>query len=480
MSKQIIETLAQFAVETKFSDLPDPVVEESKRLLLDSIGCAIGGHHSPKGRIGVDYGRILGATSGEATIIGSPYRSSVFGAAYANGELINALDFDAVLPPGHVSPYVIPGALAVAESQKTSGKEFITALAVAHEMSFRFAKSMDYHRDVQDGEMSVPSVLGCNSTVFGATAAIGRVKGLNAEVVSDALGIAGSTSPVNSQRAWLEHVPLSTIKYTMAGPVTQTAMNAAYTAELGHRGDRQILDDADFGYPRFIGTKRWMPENLTDQLGSAWRFPAASSIKPYPHCRNMHAPMDALIGLLEDHDIRPEEIGSIRVWGEAWINLPLFVNNRIEHVLDGQMSITHGLAIAAQRVRPGPRWQDPELVFSPAVLELMKHISYAGHPDYVTAISKDPAARPSRVEVDARGKTFVAERQYPKGSPSSDPSTYMSTQELVDKFLVNAEGVLPETQAKDAVEAILELEKTDDISTIMRSLGSSEQQGAAS
>lgn len=473
MSKKIIETVAQFAVETKFSDLPDSVVEESKRLLLDSIGCAVGGHHSPKGRIGVDYGRILGASSGEATIIGSPHRSSVFGAAFANGELINALDFDAVLPPGHVSPYVIPGALAVAEIQKSSGEELITALAVAHEMSFRFAKSMDYHRDVQGGEFSVPPVLGCNSTVFGATAAIGRVKNLNAEVVADALGIAGSISPVNSQRSWLEHVPLATIKYTMAGPVTQTAMSAAYTAELGHSGDRQILDDADYGYPRFIGTKRWMPENLTDQLGSAWRFPAASSIKPYPHCRNMHAPFDALIGLLEDHDIRTEEIAAIRVWGEAWINLPLFVNNTIEHVQDGQMSIAHGLAIAAQRVRPGPSWQDPELVFNPAVLELMKHVSYAGHPDYIAAISQDPAARPSRVEVDARGTTFVAERHYPKGSPSSDPSTYMTTQELVDKFMVNAEGVFAEAHAKDAVEAILELEKADDISPIMQSLSSS-------
>ncbi|XAS74228.1 MmgE/PrpD family protein [Micrococcaceae bacterium Sec5.1] len=475
MGKTIIETLAEFSSETPFSELPDFVVEESKRVLLDSVGCAVGGVTSPKGRMGVDYGRILGASSGEATIIGTSHRSSAVGAGFANGELINALDFDAVLPPGHVSPYVIPGLLAVAEGRHSSGREIITAVAIAHELSFRFSKSMDYHRDIKNGEFRVPAVLGCTSTVFGATAAIGRIKGLSSDVVADALGIAGSISPVNSQRSWLEHTPLSTIKYTMAGPVVQTAITAAYAAELGHRGDREILDDAEYGYPRFIGTTRWEAENLTDELGVDWRFPAANSYKPYPHCRNMHAPFDALTSVIEENDIKPEEITAIRAWGEAWIKLPLFLNNNIGHVLDGQMSIAHGLAVAAQRIPPGPAWQDPKVAFSPAVLDLMKRVTFDGHPDYVSAISQDPAARPSRVEVDTRGATFVAERHYPKGSRSSDPASYMTTQELVDKFLVNAEGILPNPQAKEAVQAILELENADDIRPVMRLLAASEQ-----
>jgi len=69
---------------------------------------------------------------------------SIFGAAFANGELINALDFDAILPPGHVSPYVIPGALAIAESTGAPGTDLITALALSHEMSYRIGKAMDY------------------------------------------------------------------------------------------------------------------------------------------------------------------------------------------------------------------------------------------------------------------------------------------------------------------------------------------------
>lgn len=104
----IIEKLADFSVNTAFEDIPAHVVEESKRLILDSIGCAFAAVDHPKGRIGVEYSRSM-AGNGGATIIGTPHQASALGAAMANGELINALDMDAVVPPGHVTPYVLPG-----------------------------------------------------------------------------------------------------------------------------------------------------------------------------------------------------------------------------------------------------------------------------------------------------------------------------------------------------------------------------------
>jgi 2-methylcitrate dehydratase PrpD len=471
----IIDTLAGFTSETQFSDIPPAVVEESKRVLLDSVGCALGGIDHPKGRIGIDYGRIVGGSGGDATIIGTADRVSVFGAAFANGELINALDFDAVLPPGHVSPYVLPAALAVAESERSTGKELITAIAVSHEMSYRFGKSMDWTRDTEDGKVSVSAVLGYTSTVFGATAAVARMRGLSSEVVANALGIAGTISPVNSHRSWMSHSPSSTTKYTMGGVMAHAGLTASYMAELGHRGDKQILDDAEYGYRRFIGTRRWVPENLTDQLGRDWRFPAENSFKPYPHCRVMHGLFDALRDLMEREDLRPEEIDAMRAWGEGWIALPVWLNNMIDHVHDGQFSVLHGLAVAAQRVPPGPAWQDPTLVFDPAVLALMERITFEGHPDYVSSINRHPASRPSRIEIDARGTTFVAEREYYKGSPSPDETSFMTTNELVDKFLVNAAVALPTRQAEEAAAAILELESSEDVSHVMRLLGTADR-----
>lgn len=471
MSRTLTEQLADFARGAEFSTFPAEVVDECKRVVLDSIGCALGGVGEPKGKIGIEYGVMTGGSGGEATIFGTEHRTSVFGAAFANGELINALDFDAVLPPGHVAPYVLPGALAVAESQGCSGKGLIEAVAVAQEMTYRFGKSMDYLRDMRDGQMQLASVLGFTSTVFGAAAAVGRLRGNSSEVIANALGIAGAISPVNSHRAWLGHAPSATIKYTAAGPLTQAAFSAAFMAELGHRGDRYILDDADHGYRRFIGSSRWEPENLTCGLGEQWGFPAESTYKPYPHCRVLHAPLDALTEVVEDNDIKPAEIDAIRLWGEAWIKQPVWLNERIDHVHDAQFSIAHGISLGVHRVAPSPAWQAPELVFSDSVLSLMKKVTFETHPDYVAALAQHPSARPTRIEVDARGRTFRADRSFPKGSPSPDPQTYLTTDELVAKFRVNAEGFLPGSQVETLIDGILHLEDVENVTKLLGSTG---------
>lgn len=245
----IIELLAQFTKnEAQFSELPEQVIKESKRILLDSFGCALAALGEVGAEIGVSHGRRLGAGNPEATILGTGDQVSVFGAAFANAELINALDFDAVVPPGHVAPYVIPGALAVAEQRGASGQDLISAVAVAHETSLRIGKAMGYLRDIKDGKPATPDVIGFSVTVFGAAAAIAQVQKLDQTMIANVLGIAGSISPVNSQRAWVAHAPSTTIKYLLPGHLAQTALTAASMGELGHRGDLLILDDAEYGY----------------------------------------------------------------------------------------------------------------------------------------------------------------------------------------------------------------------------------------
>ena len=471
MAATLAEALAEFTSGTDTAKLPAEVVRESKRLVLDSVGCALAAAGTPKGRIGVEYGRMTGGRDGDATILGTGERVSVFGAAFANGELMNALDFDAVLPPGHVSPYVLPGALAVGESRGVAGHELIAAVALSHEMSYRFGKAMDYPRDTKDGAVALSPVLGYSSTIFGATAAIGRLKRYSPAVLAGALAIAANISPVNSHRSWIAHAPSSTIKYLHAGVLTQSALTAAHMAELGHRGDLQVLDDREHGYPRFIGTRRWAPGRITDGLGTSWHFPAESTYKPYPHCRILHAPLDALIQIVETHDIHPGEIEAIRAWGEAWVLQPVWLTRTIEHVHDAQFSIAHGLAVGAHRIPPGKAWQDPDLVFGRSVLDLMDKISFEPHPDWAGEIGKHPSSRPTRVEVVARGTTFTAERRFPKGSPSPDPSTLLTTDELVAKFRVNADGVIPGAELDGLIGSLLDLENVDDVRGIMRVLG---------
>ena len=106
--------LARFAVETRWEDLPASIVRETKLVLMDSIGCALGALTNDKGKM---YASLIKRFGGppEATIIGAGDRVSLSTAALINGELMFALDFCSVMAGGHDSTYVIPAPLAVAE-----------------------------------------------------------------------------------------------------------------------------------------------------------------------------------------------------------------------------------------------------------------------------------------------------------------------------------------------------------------------------
>ncbi|WP_175817240.1 MmgE/PrpD family protein [Burkholderia diffusa] len=470
MSATVIEQLAQFAAATDYSELPSAVVEECKRDILDSIGCALAAKGQSKGEKGIACGLSIGGTDGPATIIGTGQHTSVFGAAFANGELISTLDADSVLVPGHVSPYVLPGAFAVGEANHRSGRDLIAAVAVSHEMSYRFGISMNGTREYKDGKAATAAVVGYSSTIFGATASASKLKGLSTERIANALAIAAAISPVNAHGAWLRHAPPSTIKYLLAGALAQSALTATEMGDVGHRGDLQLLDDAEFGYPRFIGTTLWKPEQITTGLGEEWLFPNFLMFKPYPHCRVMHAPLDILIELVHQHELRVDEIDSITAYGEGWAYvLPSFVFRDIREPQDAQFAFAHGLAVAAHRIPPGPKWQDPEVVFDPSVMKLMEKVRLEVHPDSADAHGKNPSSRPSRVEIRARGQLFTGDKLFPKGTPSSDSQSYMTTEELVRKFR-NFAGEFVEPLIVDRViDAVLNLEKVDDFGAVMRS-----------
>lgn len=414
----------------------------------------------------------IGAPGNSVSILGGTGNASPMGAVFANAELINALDFDAVLPPGHVSPYVIPGIISTAEQKRSSGKEVIEAIALSHEMSNRIGKALDYLRDIKNGKISPPPVYGYASTIFGGTAAIGKLLGLNQEKLANSLGIAGSITPVNTHWAWTQHAPATTIKYGAAGPMAVSAMNAAYYAELGHRGDIQILDDAEFGFRKFIGSTRWQPELITPGLGSDWIFNKEQAYKPYPHCRVLHALLDCERQIIEDNNIQPSEITGIHAWVEAFIMQPLWLLRKIDHITDAQFSVAHGLSLGAHRIPPGKAWQSEEVVFNPSILSLMDKVTFDVHPDYEELVIGNAASRPARIEIKARGQVFVGEARYPRGSPSPDPSTTLSTEELVAKYRDNAQGVISSRQIDESLRLLTQLENVEDFSELMAVLRS--------
>ena len=280
----ITETLADFITETQFSDLPGEVAHEAKRVLLDSIGCAIGGISSDLGRISIEFSRRLGGPP-ESSIIGTGDKVSCANAAFANGELINALDYDA-MSTGHDVPTVIGGALALAEICQVSGEDLILAIALGNEVSARVIAAaggklagLGLKADEAGRVVTGEAVTGYANSVFGAAAATGKVMSLNQEKIANALGIAGYVCIPNTIAKMMHTTPIKMSKYAIFGWAAQGGVSSALLADLGFLGDTDVFE-GEHGFWRYTGSTYWEAERVVEDIGRKWIHEI--SYKQYP------------------------------------------------------------------------------------------------------------------------------------------------------------------------------------------------------
>ncbi len=184
--ESVTRRLTDFAIDTKYSSLPKEVVHESKRLLLDSIGVAFAGLSTEKGKLGIELVKRMGGDD-ESTIMATGDRSPSALAAFANGELMDAMEYSALINPmGPAAPFIIPAPVAVSESVKASGKELIAAIALSSEISTRIAaglipgKRFNWEVPGKGMAMGFP-VQGHGLHIFGGAAGCGRLLGLKRE-----------------------------------------------------------------------------------------------------------------------------------------------------------------------------------------------------------------------------------------------------------------------------------------------------------
>lgn len=132
----LVERLSTYAADLRYEDLPREVVHQAKRLIVDTVGCALGGYWSEPARIARDLAATV-RSSEPVTVIGSGERTSVDLATFANGVMIRFLDFNdgytSTGESGHPSDS-IAAALSTAELRRRSGKELIAATVLAYDV----------------------------------------------------------------------------------------------------------------------------------------------------------------------------------------------------------------------------------------------------------------------------------------------------------------------------------------------------------
>ena len=292
------QQLADYIAGTPASRIPAAARNAAKLFMLDTLAVAWAGSGAP----GCSEAHAALAEDGgrqDSTCWALGGRLPATAAAFVNGMSSAALDYDCLGrdAPVHVNVVVLPAALAVAERVHASGADFLAALVVGSDVMCRMgAATKPPHRGFH-----YTSTFG----VFGAAAAAARLFGLNAIETRHALGIAFIQAS-GTQQANIEP---SLTKRMLSAFAARAGVYAATLARRGITAPSEVIE-GPFGFYNLY--QDGDPARMLDGLGQ--RFDNANlSIKKYPSCGCNHTAIEAMLKLVCEYDLKPDDVKSIEV-----------------------------------------------------------------------------------------------------------------------------------------------------------------------
>ena len=430
-------TLAQFASALRFDDIPAPVVRRAEDFLLDWFGSALAG----KGARAVEsierFACTMGPSDGASEVLISRRRTSPLFAAMVNAAASHFAEQDdvhngSVFHPGAV---VFPPALAVAQAHGGSGRDFLTAAVAGYEVGIRVGEFLG------QSHYKVFHTTGTAGTVAAAAAA-GRVLGLSADAMQHTFGSAGT----QAAGLWEFLRDAADSKQLHTAKAASDGLLAAYLAQDGFTGAQHILEGPQ-GMAAGMSTDA-DPSRLTDRLGERWAL-SETSFKYHASCRHTHPAADALLKLVVDNDLAPDDIVRVkaRVHQAAIDVLGPVVDPRTVHQAKFSMGTVLGVIATFRRAGLAEfqqHFRDPRVV------------AFCGRVRMVQDAEVE-AAYPQRwvgkVEVETRaGRTLSARVDEPKG----DPGNTLTRAEIEAKAVRLAEfsGAATPGEMRGAIERI--------------------------
>lgn len=450
-----LEGLAALAVDTKPENLPEPLVHELKYLVLDSIGCALAGISTDPGRMYIELARKIGGPP-ESSLIGVGDKISCVNAAMANGQLINTIDYDALMPGAHTPPYIVAPALAVAEREKSSGPDFLASLAIGFEIAGRVAMALSSGTSFQghDYTFTWAKRWGQAASNFGVAAASAKLLKLDRDKMIHAMGIASHLCQVPTWIRFTFSEHRSMAKYGVPGWQNTGGVTAALLAEMGYMGDTTIFD-AQEGFWKYVGYESWKPDNILVDIGKTWVM-RRIVYKFYPCCRMFQTELDCVLKIVEENKLKADEIESITIYGHPTLEAPAFTNRELTNIVDIQFNPAYVIAMAVNGIPKGVEWQDLELAKSPRIFEFAKKVNYRAYPEF-------GKKQMSCAEIVARNQTYREEKPFAN-------VTKLTEKELVDKYKHNASGILSRQEIDSSIDTILNLEKVSNVRDFVKNV----------
>ncbi|MBL22526.1 MAG: hypothetical protein CMM48_01365 [Rhodospirillaceae bacterium] len=443
------ETLAKFASELKFEDIPPEVVERTKDCIIDTIAACTFGSELPWSKMMIDHA-LATSGSGKVSIFGPEgHKVQPAMAALANGTLSHSFELDNLRMPSvgmHPGASLVPCAFGMGQELGASGKDIITAFTAGIEVLSRIGQSSNHSSE--DIGFHNPGINGG----FGGAMAAGSIMGLDADRMTNALGIAGSLSS-----GLLEFAMSGTggmVKRLHLGRASESGILASTLARDGFTGPNTILE-GKFGWTN-VFCRGADQAKLTAGLGEVWDAPHIVFKRFSCHITS-HTPVQGILDMKAEHGFSGDDVAKILIEGTKKCGTHHYILEPTDVML-GQYSNAFCAALALFKDPMDPRNFSQESIDDPKIREVCRNVEIRELPEdaqYEYALG-------SRLTVTLKdGREITHDSPSFKGLPI-DPLDRESLWEKFSKLCYR----LGDKEAERLFEQLCEIETIDDIATL--------------
>ncbi len=441
------EQIARYVTALRYEDLTPQAIHTAKKLVIDAIGCAVGGY---RGGPSVIARNLAAKTSGTpaARVLGSGALTSMEAATFANSVMIRYLDFNDTytsVGEGHPSD-ALPAVLSVADALRLDGKQTLLAMIAAYEVYNALCDATSLRDKGWDHGYFV---------VFAAAVGAGKLLGLDLERLGNAIALAaGPNVPTRQTRSgeltmWKGCACAASARGGVwAALLAQEGMTAPTAAFEGKHGVwEQVTRPFTLGelgkHPRGSGVERTGIKFFPTEYHS--QIPMGLALKIREHV----APEDIEEVHAETYNLAWSEIGSER---EKW-------DPKTRETADH--SLPYMLACALQDGSVSLDMFTPARIADPSLRPLMNRIRVTEDPEFTKAF---PVAMMNRLTVVTKsGKRYVESGSYPKGHLESP----LSDAEVTQKYRTLHRGLMDERASEALLDTLWHLEREPEIGAVL-------------
>lgn len=439
----MVRKIANYLVNIKWKDLTDEVKTSAKLVLMDTLGALIFGNQENEiqrlCRLSLEH------DSGSVSVLGTPYKLSLYSAAFINGcgSVATEMDEGNQWSKGHPAVHVVPALLTYLQVRPScTGKELLQTIITGYEVCSRFGRAVTLVPDAH--------AHGTWGTV-GAAASLLLLDKASEEQLVEGIHLAASFALPTMWTAALEG---ALVRNAYVGHAIEMGIRTVNLVKSGIQSPDKSVEHV-FG--SVLG-KRFDHQALTDTLGERWDI-QLNYFKPYAFCRYVHAPIDAFAELILRNSIKPEEIKEIEVitYGRA----ATLCNQNPHNVLSAKFSIPYALAVWMKTKQAGPRSFSEELLFDSEIKAVANKVRVI----YSKELDKDyPSIMPAVVRVQTYNGTIFENRC---DSAKGGPNNPLQVNEIEKKFIDLTKGIITEDNQKKILEFIWGIENQKNVSQLI-------------